>query len=335
MYKIDVKDSKIIRELEINSRQSTSQISRKIGCSKEFTKYRISRLFEKKIISKTFAVIDFGKIGWTTYRIYFKLNNIDLEKEQEIFNYIKQNPAVQWIALCDGTWDIVIRMGFSNALELNETISEWLSKYGRFIDSKEITIATHHSWQPATYINKNYKPLRSQLHPLEINKHINIDKKDFIILKHLQENARVSLLDIAKECKLSANSVSERIKKLEKDKIIWRYTAYVNTSLAGYQHFKVFFQLHFITTEKINTFLSFCINHANIFTVVKTIGAWDLEIDLAAKDNKEFHKIMRDFTKHFSQVIKQYQSVLVFQDFTCNPFKECKLLMLNNKKGAK
>ena len=76
MEKIDIKDKKIIRELEINSRQSISQIARKIGASKEFTKYRINRLFEKNIISKTFAVIDFGKLGWTTFRVYFKLEKI-------------------------------------------------------------------------------------------------------------------------------------------------------------------------------------------------------------------------------------------------------------------
>ena len=271
MEKIDIKDKKIIRELEINSRQSISQIARKIGASKEFTKYRINRLFEKNIISKTFAVIDFGKLGWTTFRVYFKLEKIDPKKEEEIIKYLKNYSGVQWIAFCDGPWDIVIRLGVSNTIEFNEIISEWLTKYGSFIESKDITIASHHSWQPATYLNLKYKPQRFPFHPLEINKIKKLDNKDYIILKYLQGDGRSSLLTIAKEINLSGNATIQRIKRLEKQKIIWRYTAYINTSSVGYQHFKVLFQLHFATTEKIKSFINFCVNHPNVFTIIKII----------------------------------------------------------------
>ena len=49
-YGLDLKDKKILVELELNSRRSNNQIAKKVNLSKEVVKYRIDRLLEKGVI---------------------------------------------------------------------------------------------------------------------------------------------------------------------------------------------------------------------------------------------------------------------------------------------
>ena len=57
-----------------------------------------------------------------------------------------------------------------------------------------------------------------------------INKIDAKILNLLQSNSRVSNAEIARQIKMAPSAVLERIKKLEKNKIIKKYTAQINAS---------------------------------------------------------------------------------------------------------
>jgi Lrp/AsnC family transcriptional regulator, leucine-responsive regulatory protein len=55
-----------------------------------------------------------------------------------------------------------------------------------------------------------------------------INKIDAQILNILQENSRISNAEIARRVKMAPSAVLERIKKLEKNEIIRKYTAQLN-----------------------------------------------------------------------------------------------------------
>jgi Lrp/AsnC family leucine-responsive transcriptional regulator len=60
-----------------------------------------------------------------------------------------------------------------------------------------------------------------------------LDKTDFKILKELQIDGRISNLDLAQKVGLSATPTFERVKKLEKAKIIKSYHAELNVESLG------------------------------------------------------------------------------------------------------
>jgi Lrp/AsnC family leucine-responsive transcriptional regulator len=57
-----------------------------------------------------------------------------------------------------------------------------------------------------------------------------INKIDAQILNILQENSRISNAEIARRVKMAPSAVLERIKKLEKNEIIKKYTAQLNAT---------------------------------------------------------------------------------------------------------
>ena len=57
---------------------------------------------------------------------------------------------------------------------------------------------------------------------------INLDKTDLHILRLMQENARISNADMARELGMAPSGVLERVKKLEQKNVIQQYTTRIN-----------------------------------------------------------------------------------------------------------
>jgi len=55
-----------------------------------------------------------------------------------------------------------------------------------------------------------------------------LDKTDLQILRLMQENARISNADLARELGMAPSGVLERVKKLEQKGVIQQYTAHIN-----------------------------------------------------------------------------------------------------------
>lgn len=62
---------------------------------------------------------------------------------------------------------------------------------------------------------------------------VSLDKKDLEILKNLQQNARMTVREIADQVHLSTTPVHERIKRMEKDGVIKQYATIVNAAKIG------------------------------------------------------------------------------------------------------
>lgn len=64
---------------------------------------------------------------------------------------------------------------------------------------------------------------------------MSIDSLNWKILKCLQENSRMSNVEIGRRVGMSSPAVSERIKKMEDAEIIQGYTTFISPFKAGYQ----------------------------------------------------------------------------------------------------
>jgi Lrp/AsnC family transcriptional regulator, leucine-responsive regulatory protein len=62
---------------------------------------------------------------------------------------------------------------------------------------------------------------------------IDLDDTDLYILQLMQENARISNVDMAKKLEMAPSAVLERVKKLEQKKVILHYSASINPAAVG------------------------------------------------------------------------------------------------------
>ena len=84
---LDIKDKKILSELDKNARQSNSQIGKKVRLSKEVVKYRIDKMVENGLIFRFHTVINYFKLGIQKFKVYLRLVDADKKKLDEIASY--------------------------------------------------------------------------------------------------------------------------------------------------------------------------------------------------------------------------------------------------------
>ena len=102
LYKLDIKDKKLLYELDLNSRQSFNQLAKKLKISTNSVIYRIKNLQKDGIIKEFPTIIDIGKLGFIGFRLYLKLQGITPKKEEEIINFLKNKEIVSWIVSIEG-----------------------------------------------------------------------------------------------------------------------------------------------------------------------------------------------------------------------------------------
>ena len=72
MGALDIKNRKILYQLDVNSRQPYSRIGKLVGLPKTAVAERIQSLQEKGIIHSFYTVIDVYKLGYILMRFQYK-----------------------------------------------------------------------------------------------------------------------------------------------------------------------------------------------------------------------------------------------------------------------
>ena len=73
------------------------------------------------------------------------------------------------------------------------------------------------------------------------------------IIRLLTQDSRIAAVEIAKKLGISADSVIQRIRKLEKEKVITRYNIVLNHDKIDQIHYKVLIYLNNVSPEKIRS----------------------------------------------------------------------------------
>jgi len=215
MADLDVKDRKILQILDMDARQTYSQIAKRVGLSKEVVNYRLKNLENKGIVNGYYAILDVAKLGFAPYRIIIKYRDISEEKKKKLMEYAKKHPSFAWVASLEGTWNSVFVIWSKSIYDFKKIYDDFMFNFGELIQEKEVTVATS-----IIHFKKNYLYTSKDFTSLivggdrELEK---IDEKDYKILLQLSQNARSSILTIAKKSDLTPNAAKYRIKNLEKN----------------------------------------------------------------------------------------------------------------------
>jgi Lrp/AsnC family leucine-responsive transcriptional regulator len=121
------------------------------------------------------------------------------------------------------------------------------------------------------------------------------DKVDLAILRVLQEDSRKTLQEVGAEVGLSATSCWTRIKKLEAQGVIKRYTVDLDASKLGY-HDSVIVQLTLEshTDETLYEFGRVLATIPEIQEAYLVSGDYDYYIRIAVRDTRDYERLLRE-----------------------------------------
>ncbi|MBW3023061.1 Lrp/AsnC family transcriptional regulator [Candidatus Woesearchaeota archaeon] len=317
--KIDLKDRKILYQLDVNSRQPNSEIAKKVGLSKQVVGFRIKRLVADKVIHSFYTVIDISKLGFTVHKNFLRLQNVDAKKEKEIVDFLVNHPNVVWVASCDGKFDLVFGTWAKDMAFLDRTITELMRKFGEYVAERQMASIIKGEYFIRDYlINKKEPSNYRESFFGAVAESAKIDEQDWKILSHLAKNSRLTAVEIASSTGLSADTVAIRIKKMEKSGIIKHYNFVPEDSVYPYIHNKVLLGLRNISEQKEKYFREYCRTNPNIVYMVNALGPWEIEIDIETDSQEQFRQIMMDIRTKFGDIMKDYSSLNIYKVYKYN-----------------
>jgi len=305
MANLDLKDKKILYELDLNSRHTFKEIANKIRLSKDATFYRIKRLENEGIIERYQTLINVGKLGYISFRIFYKLQNTTSKIEEEIVKFLKDQRIVVWMATIEGYWDINTWILCKEVSELEDFWGKFTSRYLNYLADKQLSIFTDITYYSRAYMLEG-KQNEVEFKFVTTPRKAECDDTDVKILQRLNLNARMPILDIAKQIGLSAKQVSHRIKNMERKKIIIGYRTMFNLEKLGYLHYHLNMKVKDLTKEKEREFISFFFSHPNILYSHRCICGPDLEIDIEVESVEKLRDIINEIKDRFSPNIQGY-----------------------------
>lgn len=307
MFKIDVKDRKILYHLDLNSRQSLKTIGSKVRLSKTVVQYRIDRLVKTGIIKNFYTSIDFYKLGYINLGIYINYQYYTPEIEKEIIQYFVNSKHAWFIANIQGKFDVIVLFSVSN---MNQFFSFWkktLTKYRFYFQSALISFFTKTHYLPISYLLEEQDTTQRLEHELiDGGTKVAIDDTDRAILEHISLNSRKPIIEIAEKLKISSTTIANRIKKLENIKVINGYRINIDYLKLGLQLFNVQFNLR--NYDKINHILSYVKRNPYLISASEVIDSCDLSLNYHIKNFNEIHFIIKDIYNKFPNDIKNHMT---------------------------
>ncbi len=308
---LDKKDRQILYELDLDARQPASRVAKKVGLSPEGVNYRIKKLVDSGVIFKFMAIMDTAKLGYTTYKVFFRFQNTTIEIEEEIIRYLTEHKYTQYVSTSEGMFDLNINFMARSAEELDRILAELNARYGQYFAERDLNIMVKTHFFCRDYLvtdqaSELRKPVYFGSTP-DVGK---LDGDDEKILAMLAKNARVSLTNMADGIGMSPDAVSARIKKLEAAGIIQHYILFLNPELMGYSFYTILLRFRNLGAEDENKFFQFCRQNPNIWFYTRLLGPWNAAVNLDIAEHSTLKGIVMAIKREFSGILSEYSIML-------------------------
>ena len=303
MEKLDLKDRKILYELDSDSRQSFRSIGRKVGLSKDVVANRVKKLKENGIILCFFAYYDELQLGFNLLRFYFKFQYVTPEIKNQIINHFLSNEYVKSLFSTQGSYDLGVVINVESIYDIYPFWKKTLEKFGDYFSEQVFSVYMGELIYGQSFLLEENElperiPKRSNLGKVKI------DGLDLDILKLLAADSRMPTLEMAKKLKSNVTTINQRIKRMVKNKVILGFTVELDLEKIGYQGWKVDFYLSEYT--QINKIIKYLEKNPLLRCVDYTIGYADLEIEVNVKNINQLHELIEDLHSKFPKIIRKY-----------------------------
>lgn len=142
-----------------------------------------------------------------------------------------------------------------------------------------------------------------------------LKKTDLYILSSLVENSRKSNREIAKQIKISKETVGNRINYLIENEYIKSFSLKVNYEKLGFNEYNLFVKFKKITDEIITELILFLDENPNVTWIGKCFGKYDLKIALIFKNISEINIIINQISSKFGKNIELIDSIYIIDKY--------------------
>jgi len=314
-FRLNLKDKKILYELDKNARQPCSQIARKIGVSTEVVNYKVKRFEEMGIITQYQLVVNLHQINVVHFKICIALQHITSSRLREIMEILKKDKNVKWIVSCNGRWDLILVLETDSVEKIDSSKDEILSLFRGYILEKAISISVSAKISSRRYLMEHAKYNTNQdIIVMKKEEAVELDSQDLLILSKLSENSRKPITELATVMGLTPAIVAYKIKLLQKKRVILGFKVALNYEKLGIKFYKTFIYLDSPKTERVKSLSDYLTLNKHVTHNVKVLANWDFEPEFEVFSEDDFDRILEDLRNNYSDIIKKIDIVTIAKE---------------------
>lgn len=305
MSSLDLKDRKILYQLDLNCRQSNSQIGKKVGLSKQVVDYRIKKLIEEGIIENFWTLIDTFRLGYNVFRIYLNFQYVTPDIKKEIIQYFVDYKNSWVVASEKSEIDLDVVTWVKDVFEFHNFWDKTLDKFGNYFEKYYISIYTR-----AIVYKKSFllpEIIDNNRIMCEMNcggKPVEIDEIDYKLLNEIAVNAKMPLIELAEKLGCSSQTVNYKIKNLMESGVIKAFRINLDFLKLGLQEYKI--DIYLKDNQFKKPIIKYLEDKSYLEFMNFAIGWADLEPEFVVKDFNELLKILDEINSEFSGSIKKH-----------------------------
>lgn len=306
MEKIDIKDRKILYQLDLDCRQSNTQIGKKVGLKKDLVAYRIKRMQDEGIITNFWTAINTFKLGYHVFRIYIKLQYTNDEIKNKIINHFVNYENSWVIASIRGVIDFDAVIWVDDIYEFYIFWKKTLDLYEEYFEKNVISIFIESYDYKKDYLfpDKNKYDDRELYKTSCVGKAVTIDELDYKLLNEIVENARAPLIELAKKLNCSSQTVQYRLKNLIKLHVIDGFRVNIDVAKLNLRDFKV--DIYLKKHKQRDDIIRYLKTKPNLKVLNVAMGWSDIEPEFIFKNLDELIAEMETLKSNFPNAIKNY-----------------------------
>lgn len=306
--KLDSKDREILLELDMDARQNYSQIAKKVGLSKQGVEYKINKLISSRVITGFYPLIDMPRLGYIYCRTALTFENAPKKKQEEIIDYLIKDPRWFLVLTTHGAADLGAVMWTKKIRVFYDAVNDLLNKYGNHISEHNDNVVTN-----IVHLQRRFlvgKGKRKRVDIGETDERASIDEIDKRILKALNDDVRMPLVEMAKRVGESDRVVSYRIKKMEERRIIAGYRVRLDIKKLGFIGYKIW--MH--AKKRPPGMMEYLISNPNVTFIVDAVGLpEELDFEILVEKTKDLFDFIHELRNRFPTVLGSYRT-LVYTD---------------------
>jgi DNA-binding Lrp family transcriptional regulator len=305
---IDKKDRKILYILDRNARQSYSLIGKKVGLHRSNVINRTEKLKKMGVIFNFPTYVDLSKLGYNINRFYFILQYLTPEIKNNIIKDFVQSKYSLFVATAEGQIDLSVYFAIKNVYDFYREWSSFYSKYRNYFSKIFFSQWCFEYEYPYSFLLYDNPKDRSDIDNVRTyggGPIIKIDELDLKILQILTADSRTPTSEIAQILKCTTNTVSKRIRNLQKTGVIKGFHIDLHFTKLDYKMIRVDINLKdYNEMNKINKYII-----TNQFVRCRYISIGDtadLEYEIYFKNINELNSMMEDLIRKFPDKIRNY-----------------------------
>jgi DNA-binding Lrp family transcriptional regulator len=294
-----------------NARAKIKDIAQVLKKSSQRVKYNIDVLEKESIVQLPHALLDHSYLGLLLFRVYFQGGYISEEDKTEIIRKMKENQYVTSVYEMGSGYDLVVELISPNPSRFNKEIKK-LTSYVPSLNTYTavLNIVTH--VYPRLFISGV---------PVDVPKEIiiggdrvieNFTETERSVLRCLIEDPKQGLSTLAKKAGIHQKTVNATLRSLKIKKILKGYKFVLNSKKLGIRKFRLFISLHNISQEREDKLINFCLRTEEVVQLNKTIGDWDIEIDIAGFSEERIRQVTMRMRQDFKDLIQSFDVVEVY-----------------------